>query len=172
VVSHKQSTRNNFAELKKLTMTNPILHELIVREQSKDRLRQAEQRRLAKAVIVRQPTHRFDLRASLGYLLNAVVYLFKPLARTNKEQFDAAHHDSRPNTVQITIVAGRPRMSARIHEWRDTAIVVYSRPLRGWRAAYYLKSIASRPYSANEGWFGKGLQNTCPVKVTRPKRKR
>ena len=104
-------------------MTNPIIHELIAREQSKDRFRQAEQRRLAKAVIVRQPTHRFDLRTSLGYLLNAILYLFKPLARTNKQQYDATYH-------------------------------------------------ASRPYSANEGWSGRGLQNTCPVEVTPPKRER
>jgi hypothetical protein len=115
--------RNNFAELEKPTMTNPIIHELIAREQSKDRFRQAEQRRLAKAVVVRQPTYRFDLRTSLGYLLNAILSLFKPLARTNKQHYDATHH-------------------------------------------------ASRPYSANARWSGRGLQNTCPVKVTRPKHKR
>ena len=104
-------------------MTNPILHELIAREQNKDRFRQAEQRRLAKAVILRRPAHRFELRTSLGYLLNAVGSLFKPLARINKEQYDATHN-------------------------------------------------AFRPYSANEGWSGRGLQNTCPVKVTPPKRER
>ena len=73
-------------------MTNPILHELIAREQHKDRFRQAEQRRLAKAAIVHQPAHRLELRTRLGYLLNAVGYLFKPHARTNEEQYDATHN--------------------------------------------------------------------------------
>jgi hypothetical protein len=77
-------------------MFNPILHELVAHEQYNDHLRQAEQSRLAKAAIVRQPAHRFDLRTSLGYLLIAVGYLFKALAHTDKEPYDATHHAFRP----------------------------------------------------------------------------
>jgi len=64
-------------------MSNPILSELIAHEQRNDRLRQAEQRRLAKARIVRQPAERYDLRTSLGNLLIAVSYLFKAPARAD-----------------------------------------------------------------------------------------
>jgi hypothetical protein len=64
-------------------MFNPILSELIAHEQYKDHLRQAEQRRLTKTCIVRQPADRFDLRTSLGNLLIAVRYLFKALARAD-----------------------------------------------------------------------------------------
>ena len=73
----------HFAELEKPTMINPILSELIAHEQYKDRLRQAEQRRLAKAAIVRQLADRFDLRTSLGNLLIAVRHLFKAPARAD-----------------------------------------------------------------------------------------
>jgi hypothetical protein len=62
-------------------MFNPILSELIAHEQCKDRLRQAEQRRLVKAASARQPAERFDSRTSLGDLLIAVRHLFKVLAR-------------------------------------------------------------------------------------------
>jgi hypothetical protein len=62
-------------------MFNPILSELIAHEQYKDRLRQAEQRRLVKAASARQPAERFDPRTSLGDLLIAVRHLFKALAR-------------------------------------------------------------------------------------------
>ena len=64
-------------------MFNPILSELIAHEQCKDRLRQAEQYRLTKAVIARQPADRFDLRASLGNLLIVVRHLFKAPARAD-----------------------------------------------------------------------------------------
>jgi hypothetical protein len=62
-------------------MFNPILSELIAREQRNDRLREAERSRLANALIPRQPAHRFDLRASLGNLLITVRHMFKALAR-------------------------------------------------------------------------------------------
>jgi hypothetical protein len=64
-------------------MFNPISNELIGREQDNDRLRQAEQSRLAKAGIARRPAERFNLRTSLGNLLIAVRYLFTALARAD-----------------------------------------------------------------------------------------
>jgi hypothetical protein len=64
-------------------MFNPILSELVAREQYKDRLREAEQSRLAKAGIARQPAHRFDLRTYLGNLLIAVRHIFKAPARAD-----------------------------------------------------------------------------------------
>jgi hypothetical protein len=64
-------------------MFNPILSELIAHEQRKDRLRQVEQRRLAKAVIARQPAYRFNLRPYLDNLLIAVRHMFKALARAD-----------------------------------------------------------------------------------------
>ncbi|MFL5804970.1 MAG: hypothetical protein ACJ8CR_24915 [Roseiflexaceae bacterium] len=57
-------------------MLNPILGEL-AHEQCKDRLREAEQYRLANAVMACQPADRFDLRTSLDNLLITVRYLFK-----------------------------------------------------------------------------------------------
>jgi hypothetical protein len=66
-------------------MFNPILNELVAHEQSKDRLNQAQQRRLIKAGIARQPTERFDLRSSLGDLLIAVRHLFKTPVRADEE---------------------------------------------------------------------------------------
>jgi hypothetical protein len=64
-------------------MFNPILSELIAREQYKDRLRQADQSRLARAAIARQPADRFDLRTSRGNLLISLRHLFKALARAD-----------------------------------------------------------------------------------------
>jgi hypothetical protein len=64
-------------------MFNPILSELIAHEQCKDRLREAQQIRLANAVMARQPAHRFDLRTSLGNLVIAVRHLCKAPARAD-----------------------------------------------------------------------------------------
>jgi hypothetical protein len=64
-------------------MFNPILSELIAREQYKDRLRQAEQSRLAEVGIARQPADRFNLRTYLDNLLNALRHMFKALARAD-----------------------------------------------------------------------------------------
>jgi hypothetical protein len=64
-------------------MSNPILSELIAHEQHKDRLRQAERRRLAKAVTARRPAARFDPRAALGNLLIAVRQLFNAPVRAD-----------------------------------------------------------------------------------------
>jgi len=62
-------------------MSNPILDEIIAREQHNDRLMRAEQRRLAQEGTAHQPAHRFELHTALGNLLIAVRYLFKALAR-------------------------------------------------------------------------------------------
>jgi hypothetical protein len=62
-------------------MFNPMLSELIAHEQHKDRFRQAEQRRLAKAAIARQLAVRSDLQTSLGDCLITMQHLFKALAR-------------------------------------------------------------------------------------------
>ena len=64
-------------------MFNPILGELIAREQYKDHLRQAEQRRLVKARMAHQPAQRFDLHTPLSNHLLAVRHLFKALARAD-----------------------------------------------------------------------------------------
>ena len=64
-------------------MFNPILNELAAREQYKDHLKQAEQRRLATAATARQPAHRFDLPTSFGNLLISVRHLFKALAHAD-----------------------------------------------------------------------------------------
>ena len=64
-------------------MFNPILSELVAREQYKDHLTQAEQRGLANAAIARQPAHSFDPPTSLGNLLIAVRHLFKAMARAD-----------------------------------------------------------------------------------------
>ncbi len=64
-------------------MFNPILSELVAREQYKDRLREAEHSRLAKAVMARQPAHHVDLRASLGNLLISLRHVFGALARAD-----------------------------------------------------------------------------------------
>jgi hypothetical protein len=64
-------------------MFNPILREMVAREQHKDLLRQAEQNRLVKAAVTRQPAYHFDLHISLSNLLIAVRHKFKALARAN-----------------------------------------------------------------------------------------
>ena len=64
-------------------MFNPILSELVAREQNRDRLREAEQDRLIEAAMARQSTNRLDLRTSLGDLLIAARYIFKTLVRAN-----------------------------------------------------------------------------------------
>jgi hypothetical protein len=64
-------------------MFNPILAELIEREQYKDRFREAEQHRLVKAGSARQSAHRFDLRTSLGNLTISVKHLFKAVAHAD-----------------------------------------------------------------------------------------
>ena len=64
-------------------MFNPILGELIAREQFKDYLREAEQDHLAKAVIAPRPAHRFEISISLSNLVIAVRHLFKALARAD-----------------------------------------------------------------------------------------
>ena len=60
-------------------MFNPILRELIAREQTNDRLKEAELRRLLKAGDARQPAARFNLRANLGNLLFTVRHMFTAL---------------------------------------------------------------------------------------------
>jgi hypothetical protein len=75
--------RNHFAKLEKSTMFNPILRELIVREQYNDLLRQAEHDRLANAAIARQPAQRVGQRVSFASLLLAVRYMFKAMARAD-----------------------------------------------------------------------------------------
>ena len=74
---------NHFAKMEKSTMFNPILRELIAREQYNDLLRQAEQDRLAKAAIARQPAERFGQRLSFANLLLAVRCMFKAMARAD-----------------------------------------------------------------------------------------
>jgi hypothetical protein len=69
--------RSRFAHLEKLIMFNPLLNELVAREQLNDRLRQAEQSRLAKLAIRRQPADRFNLRRYIGNRLLAVRHMFK-----------------------------------------------------------------------------------------------
>ena len=67
-------------------MFNPILSELVAREQTKDRLREAEQIRLAEAATAHKPAPRFDLRISLDNLLISIRCVFKALARAGQEQ--------------------------------------------------------------------------------------
>jgi hypothetical protein len=64
-------------------MFNPIIIEIVAREQTKDRLREAEQDRLAKAGIERQPAHHVDLRTSLGNLLISLRHVFGALVRAD-----------------------------------------------------------------------------------------
>jgi hypothetical protein len=61
-------------------MFNPIVAELVAREQTNDRLREAEQSRLVALASMRQPTDRFNLRAYLGNRLMSVRHMFKALA--------------------------------------------------------------------------------------------
>jgi hypothetical protein len=65
-------------------MFNPILNELVVREQNNDRLRRAERSRLAKVEVARQPAYRFNLRTYLDNLLIVVRHMFKALARADE----------------------------------------------------------------------------------------
>ena len=62
-------------------MFNPILDELVALEQNKDRLREAEHHRLARAGIVRHRARRSDLRVSLGDRWIALRHSFETLAR-------------------------------------------------------------------------------------------
>jgi hypothetical protein len=71
------------AGLEQPTMNSPILHELIAREQTKDRLKEAEQRRLIKAGLAHQPAQRFNLRKYLGNLSFAIRHLFDAQARAD-----------------------------------------------------------------------------------------
>jgi len=64
-------------------MFNPILSELVAREQCKDRLREAEQRRLISAGMARIPADHVDLQTALSNLLNALRHVFGALARAD-----------------------------------------------------------------------------------------
>jgi hypothetical protein len=64
-------------------MFNPIIIEIVAREQNKDRLKEAEQDRLAEAAITRQPAYHVDLRTSLGNLLISLRHVFGALARAD-----------------------------------------------------------------------------------------
>jgi hypothetical protein len=61
-------------------MFNPILSEMVAREQHNDLIKWAEQQRLAGAASERRPTGRFNLRASIGNLLLPMRHLFRSLA--------------------------------------------------------------------------------------------
>jgi hypothetical protein len=65
-------------------MFNPIIRELIAREQTNDRLKEAEQRRLLKAGGARQRSDRFNLHTNLSNLLFAVRHMFKALASADE----------------------------------------------------------------------------------------
>ena len=58
-------------------MFNPIIIELVGREQDKDRFREAEQSRLVKVATMSQPANRFTLRAYLGNRSMAIWHTFK-----------------------------------------------------------------------------------------------
>lgn len=57
-------------------MLHPILGELVAHEQHTDRVREAGQRRLAKAAIAGQPRGRFELPTAVGTFLLFVRRLF------------------------------------------------------------------------------------------------
>lgn len=61
-------------------MMNPIMRELVAREQYNDLLREAEQIRLAETVTTHEAAGRFNLSGAIGHLLSAVRYRFKVLA--------------------------------------------------------------------------------------------
>ena len=61
-------------------MSNPILGELVAREQYKDHLREAEQIRRINAVAGRQQADRSDLRIFLSNLMTPLRYTVKVLA--------------------------------------------------------------------------------------------
>jgi hypothetical protein len=50
------------------SMNNPIMHELVAREQHNDRLREVERTRLVSAAMAYQPARRVDLRAAIATL--------------------------------------------------------------------------------------------------------
>ena len=56
-------------------MFNPIMSELVTREQTNDRLREAGRSRLAELGIARQPIDRFNLPVYLGNRLTMVAML-------------------------------------------------------------------------------------------------
>ena len=64
-------------------MFNPILSEMIAREQHRDRLREVEQSRLVAASMVRQPAQRHSLRDWAACLLISVRYMFRAHARAD-----------------------------------------------------------------------------------------
>ena len=70
-------------ELEIPIMINPILSEIVAREQYRDRLREAEHSRLAAEGTAHQPAQGFDLRVWLIGLLISVRYRFKALARAD-----------------------------------------------------------------------------------------
>jgi hypothetical protein len=67
-------------------MFNPILSEIVARERFKDYIREAEQSRLAEAMIAPETAKRFELTISLGNLVIAVRQLFKALTCASCEQ--------------------------------------------------------------------------------------
>lgn len=64
-------------------MFNPILGELVAREQYRDRLIEAEHNRLIATEMVRQPARHFDLRTWLSNRLISVRYIFKAHAHAD-----------------------------------------------------------------------------------------
>ena len=67
-------------------MFNPILSEIVARERFKDYIREAEQSRLALAMIAPETAERFELTVSLGNLVIAAMQLFKTLTCASCEQ--------------------------------------------------------------------------------------
>lgn len=57
-------------------MFNPIMSELVAREQTNDRLREAEQLRLVQAATTNLSAGRFDLRAILSRFVSSIRYHF------------------------------------------------------------------------------------------------
>lgn len=68
-------------------MFNPVLAELVAREQNNDRLREAEQIRFAERATMRQPANRFNLRAYLASRLMTVRHMFKAPACADETNF-------------------------------------------------------------------------------------
>ena len=61
-------------------MMNPIMRELVAREQYNDLLREAEQIRLAETAATHEAAGHFNLRITMSHILSAVRYRFKVLA--------------------------------------------------------------------------------------------
>jgi hypothetical protein len=61
-------------------MYNPIIREIVAREQHRDLIRQAEQERMARTQTVRSTTERTTWRLSLAARLSAVRFLFRMAA--------------------------------------------------------------------------------------------